>query len=683
MPELPAPPPEHRPPAAGPTVGLCMIVRDEAAVIERCLASVRPLLSTWTIVDTGSADDTPARVEAALAGIPGTLHRRPWVDFGHNRSELMALARGTADLLLLLDADMTLDVRGPLPEEVAADAYLLTHAGDLDYRVPRLVRGSLPWRFAGATHEHLALDAPFAQAPLDALAVVHHADGGARADKLERDRRLLERTLAAAPDDPRATFYLAQTLRDLGERAAARALFARRAALGGWEEEAFYAAYQAALLTAEEDPVAGARLLLGAHARRPTRAEPLYDLARIAREQGWHATAYAAAQRGLAVPYPPDVLFVHRDVYAWALRFELSIAAWRLGRPDESLRLCDRLLADGRLPAAHAEATRTNREHALAAGAEETARSRTARLLAELAGEVEIGEIRLDVEPDWPQYNPSIARDGDGFRAVVRTANYRLEPDGYRFPEGGRQVRTLNYLVRLDGELRVTGVAPLVDAAPGPPPVHDAVVGLEDVRLVRAGGRWRALATVCDRDPDGRAQMALLQLDGATVTRLDVLPGPAWHEKNWVPFADDGEGLRLLYSCGPTVVLDCDPDTGAVLRRWEAPAPDGAAALRGGSAGVPVPGGHLFVVHEVHPGPVLGRCYVHRFVLVDEALTLAAATPAFTFTGADVEFCAGLARDGERLLLTFGVGDRRAHLAVARLDDVRAALRPAAATLAP
>ena len=45
---------------SGKRLCLNMIVRDESAVIERCLASVRPHVDHWVIVDTGSVDDTRA-----------------------------------------------------------------------------------------------------------------------------------------------------------------------------------------------------------------------------------------------------------------------------------------------------------------------------------------------------------------------------------------------------------------------------------------------------------------------------------------------------------------------------------------------------------------------------------------------------------------------------------------------
>ena len=40
------------------TISLCMIVRDEEAVLDRCLASVKGLVDEIIVVDTGSIDRT-------------------------------------------------------------------------------------------------------------------------------------------------------------------------------------------------------------------------------------------------------------------------------------------------------------------------------------------------------------------------------------------------------------------------------------------------------------------------------------------------------------------------------------------------------------------------------------------------------------------------------------------------
>lgn len=348
-----------------PSICLCMIVKNEANVIERCLASVHDLIDTWVISDTGSTDGTQQLIRSTLQGIPGELHEEPWVNFGHNRSLNIRHARDKADYLLLLDADLVLRQEGPLPE-LTADSYMLRHEGTTEYRIKRLVRGHLPWRYEGVTHEYLTADQNHGQENVDALVIEDFADGGSRHDKFERDARLLSAEHQRDPANTRTVFYLAQTMRDMKKTDEAIALYERRAQMGGWVEEVYYALLQVGVLKADSDDWPGA---MDAFSRawdsRPERLEACYELAARLRRMRRHHSAHAIVRAGLDRKPPDDLLFIQPWVYRWGLLFEFSITAYWVGDFTGSLAACDRLLAMPDLPEPYRTQTVTNREFAV------------------------------------------------------------------------------------------------------------------------------------------------------------------------------------------------------------------------------------------------------------------------------------------------------------------------------
>jgi len=71
--------------------------------------------------------------------------------------------------------------------------------------------------------------------------------------------------------------------------------------------------------------------LLGAYNLRPTRAEPLYELARFYRLRKGYAMATLFAKAGAETPRPDDQLFVVESLYAWQMLDELGVAAYAVG----------------------------------------------------------------------------------------------------------------------------------------------------------------------------------------------------------------------------------------------------------------------------------------------------------------------------------------------------------------
>ena len=349
-------------PGERPVLGLAMIVRDEAAVIERCLESVRHLIGVWLIVDTGSTDATRELITRSLDGIPGVLAERPWRDFGWNRTELLGLARGMADYLLLLDADMTVVDDGFDTEHLVADMHEIIVRDGYEYRMPYVAHGDVGFWYEGRTHEYLARPDDVSSAYLDSLAIDHHGDGGTRPEKFTRDLELLELDITADPDNPRWVFYLAQTRHGLGDVTGALAAYRAHAEMSGWDEEVFWSLYQCGrLLDASGEWVHAAQAYLSAWEFRPQRAEPLYRLAVGYRLHDHHRVAMHFAALAVALDVPADRLFVERWVYDWGARFELSVALGWTGRLDEAIDHSEVLLALGdRLDGEHRRALEHN-----------------------------------------------------------------------------------------------------------------------------------------------------------------------------------------------------------------------------------------------------------------------------------------------------------------------------------
>lgn len=319
------------------SLGLAMIVRNEAKVIRRALMSVKDHISYWTIIDTGSGDGTKQLILDTMGDIPGQLLERPWVDFGFNRTELLQEAKDHTDFILCMDADMTLVGVGDPPQ---CDANLVRYTGEPDYAQALLIRGDRDWHYEGRTHEYLASDELYTQGPALHWLMQHHADGGERGRKFQRDRELLQLEVDEDPTNGRALFYLAQTLRDLGETDLAITRYRQRVALGGWDQEVWFAQFQVGLLAWDFDELATA------FSMRETRAEPLLYMAQIMAEKGEHHAALALLDKGLAIPYPNDNLFIEKWIYTWGLSLERTAQLWQCGDKEMFKLETMRLLAD-------------------------------------------------------------------------------------------------------------------------------------------------------------------------------------------------------------------------------------------------------------------------------------------------------------------------------------------------
>jgi tetratricopeptide (TPR) repeat protein len=314
---------------------LSMIVKDEEKTLARTLASAKPFIDRWVILDTGSTDGTRDVLRSALAGVPGALHEEPFVDFSTSRNRALDLAGEETEFVLWLDADDELQggeaLRAFLEQERTRrgpdrEAYYARVDVGMRFDSPRLLRCSAQWRFQGVVHEiltHPERPPPVHRVP--DVVIRHRPDEGAcerSRRRWERDAVLLEKAVAAAPTDTRSAFYLAQTYLWLERCEAAEAAFRHRIALGGWAEEVYESRMALARIAAGLGrPWAEVEhRYLEAHASAPHRAEPLHAIAEHYDACGQHALTFLFARRGYELPLPvQDALFVDEEVYLWKM----------------------------------------------------------------------------------------------------------------------------------------------------------------------------------------------------------------------------------------------------------------------------------------------------------------------------------------------------------------------------
>ena len=655
---------------------LNMIVKNEMANLERCLAAVADHIACWVIGDTGSTDGTQDFIRAFFAArnIPGELHNFPFHNFEQARNAALDCAYASPlsyDYLLFDDADMELVVEDrDFRTKLTALSYNLLQRSSVTYWNTRLVRRDAGARYRGVTHEYLEIAG--GRERLQGVWYKDHASGSNRTDKFERDIRLLTKALEQEPDNVRYWFYLAQSYRDAGQTAKAAEIYAKRAVMGGWEEEAWYARLQEARCLRNLGDEGGfLRQALTAFNQRPQRAEPLYDLARYYRERGKNDASVLFSEPGLAMRQPEqDTLFLEDFVYSTGLREEYSIAANYSpdpARKDRGFAACNRLALSREVPPQSRDLARWNLFFYLKS-AQEMMPSFTAR---------QVGFVPPD---GYHPSNPSVARLGDEIVLLQRAVNFTLTPEGKYLTPDNVPIHTRNFLLRLDAELAVRSSSEILPPADMPAPAFREVQGFEDARLFAWRDKLWCIACVRELTPEGRCDQVLARIEESSpqqcrLTDWRVLSpeGPRRHEKNWMPQVVR-DWLQFIYLCDPTRVVNENARTLSESRPAIA-----AEQFRGGTQAIVFDGGWLALVHEVSERDKL-RYYQHRFVSFDSTGGLRRVSRPFYFIKKGIEFAAGLARapKGNGLLLSFGVQDGEAWIATVDADEVRCLLEDAA-----
>lgn len=276
----------------------------------------------------------PVVVDRPQDKVVASLNRLGWLRDEQERAD------STAHLVAARDRALG-DPKTIRPEPIGAAAIRV------DFEALRAAPGAVIRRLARdlrleVTEEQVAAATRSIVGPVEVRAGDKTADPAAHL----RDRLLAR--VDDCPQDARAVFFLAQTFFARNDFDNATQWYARRVEMGGWDEERYFAMWQIAQSMAQQG--APGPDVVDAYLRawefRPTRAEPLYAVARRYRAEQRYRMGYLFAQRAAEIPCPEDdLLLMDPDIYGWRALYEQAVCASRLADDTEAFTLWRRLLA--------------------------------------------------------------------------------------------------------------------------------------------------------------------------------------------------------------------------------------------------------------------------------------------------------------------------------------------------
>lgn len=618
-------------------IGLCMIVKNESHIIHESMKCTLPLIDTYVIVDTGSTDNTIQTIKNFYneRNIEGEVHERPWVNFGHNRSEALKLCDGKMDYILVIDADDLMEfpsngkqILNNIFETIKPSGAIISiKQGTLDYSRAQIFKANDDWKYVGVLHEYPSNGKSTNMINLPKSFWMESRRLGDRNkvdDKGQRDINILLKGLESEPNNERYMFYLAQTYHDTGDYANSLIWYKRRFKIGKWFEEAWYSAYRVGscykhlgnIIKFEE-------WMQRAYKYHSKRSEPLYQLTEYFRSNGQFYKAYQYMLEGRKVEYPKDdVLFIETFPYKGGFDYEASILDYYVNQ-DKNIGL------------------RSSINYLLKQNMYiQNVISNIVFYVSPISSSIS----RLNI-PDvfGEDFRPSAVSVLEYPFANIRHVNYLKPVDGqYRTKDGG-PVQTRNAYINIEtGECIAVMDDSTVDIAER----RSNVKGLEDIRLFNSDATTKFVATSYDQYIDGVGMIVGdYNVSNKSYKNCKPIVSPFGKtcEKNWLPILDTG---LFIYSWNPMRIGSVDTGNFKTLITYETPK---LFTIFRGSAPPRLVDDKLWtLIHFVHYGNL--RKYYHCFVELDsKTYKPLRVTLPFVFKEASVEYCVSFCVFGDTI----------------------------------
>jgi len=221
-------------------IHLCIMVKNAGDQFENMLTQNLPIIDRWTILDTGSTDNTIDIIKKVLVGKKkGNLYQEPFLNFRDSRNRLLDLAGTNCKYTIMLDD--TYVVEGNLKaflhnnrdDQFTDSLSMYVKSNDMEYSSNRILKTDRKLRYIYRLHEiiehknNINAIVPIQLAKINDF--TNEYMNNRTNERKEYDLRILLEEAELEPDNSRHLYYIAQTYNLLQKPELAYTYFLKRA----------------------------------------------------------------------------------------------------------------------------------------------------------------------------------------------------------------------------------------------------------------------------------------------------------------------------------------------------------------------------------------------------------------------------------------------------------------------
>jgi hypothetical protein len=311
-------------------LNLCIMVKDAGDGFRDILEKNLPFIDHYTILDTGSTDNTIEIAKDVLKNIDGNIYQEPFINFRDSRNRCLELAGNDYQFNIMLDDTyyMIGNVRNFLnlirSDEIGDSYNLYINSYDVYYGSNRLLRSDRNLKYIYKIHETIQIDNNIVvQIPLDEFFIKDvESDYMFNRTKKRKnyDLQILLDEIKDNPDIPRYLYYTAQTYTELNQWQLAFDYFKKRTEhhIKGFHEEITDSYFLMAKIAYEHlsyswDEVE--KMYIKCYDYEPERPDALFMIGYHYYQEENYKKAYIYLKKAFELGFPDSRINLRVDVY--------------------------------------------------------------------------------------------------------------------------------------------------------------------------------------------------------------------------------------------------------------------------------------------------------------------------------------------------------------------------------